>query len=545
MKVVITGGFGFLGMRLCKRILAIGEMTDANDQPVVVQKIVLFDMSQPPKDLVPQDPRIETALGDVTDAEVCKALVSEDGMCIFHLASIMSGAGEKDFDLCWKVNLEGTRNLLEACRAKDGCKFIFASTGACYGERAPGPELDSTKLLPQTSYGMTKACCELIINDYTRRGFLDGRVARLATIIPRPEVNSGLPAAFSAVIREPFFGRDVTLPVRPDMPHAVSGFRVLVRNLMHLAMLPAAALATSSDRCMNMPSLSLTLQDLQQAVKSIASEPSKLGQVKFEPDEALCAKLGTFHRNMDAARARALGMVGDTSAAAIAADFAAEYVDSSLLKPVLEITEEPRHNLLMSNALVNVFRVENAPGDITLMHIHRFDSLYFFFNATTTQFVTPVDPWKDDSLCPGEVRYGDHGTKCNLTHRIRNTGQRVMFCLDIEFLAFDGSQETHANGSAEKRAKTEPATVPGLKCTKVRPAARVYNMEVTAGSQWKGRLPFSKMLWIVQCGAHVEGDLGDKLVLPGDVQFQEGPRDLEVSVLGSRRSLKLWVVEIL
>jgi len=545
MKVVITGGFGFLGLRLCNRILAIGEMTGANEEPVVVQKIVLFDMNQPPKDLVPQDPRVETSLGDVTDAEVCKALVNEDGVCIFHLASIMSGQGEKDFDMCWKVNLEGTRNLLEACRAKKGCKFIFASSGACYGERAPGPELDSTKLLPQTTYGMTKACCELIINDYTRRGFLDGRVARLPTIIPRPEVNSGLPAAFSAVIREPFFGRDVTLPIRPDMPHAVSGFRVLVRNLLHLAMLPAAALALSSDRCMNMPSLSLTLRDLDEAVKSVASDPSKLGQVKFEPDEELCAKLGTFHRNMDATRAYALGMVGDTSAAAIAADFAAEYVDSALLKPVLEITEEPRHNRLIANPSVNVFRTENAPGDITLMHIHRVDSLYFFFNATTTQSATPTVPWKDDSLCPGEVRYGDHGTNCTLTHKIRNTGKRVMFCLDVEFLAFDESRRKQENGSAEKRAKTESETIPGLKCTKVRPAARVYELEVAAGSQWKGSLPFTKMLWIVQCGAHTEGDLGDKLVLPGDVQFQEGPRDLEVKVLGSRRTLKLWVVEIL
>merc|ERR1712129_599337 len=287
------------------------------------------------------------------------------------------------------------------------------------------------------------------------------------------------------------------------------------------------------------------LQDLHQAVMSIASDPSKLGQVKFEPDEALCTKLGTFHRNMDAARARALGMVGDTCAEAIAADFAAEYVDSAVLKPVLELTQEPRHNLVMANASVKVFRTENPPGDITLMHIHRYDSLYFFFNATTTQSATPANPWKDDSLCPGEVRYGDHGTNCTLTHRIRNTGPRVMFCLDIEFLAFDGSQGKHEIRGAAKRAKTESATVPGLKCTKERPAARVYNLELAAGSQWKGGLPFSKMLWIVQSGAHVEGDLGDKLVLLGEVHFQEGPRDLEIRVLGSRRSLKLWVVEIL
>lgn len=205
MKVVITGGFGFLGLHLCKRLLAIGELTSADDEKKEVKQVILFDLGEA-KD-VPEDPRLRIVTGDITDASECEKLIDEDGMVIFHLASVMSGDGETDFDVCWRVNLEGTRNLLEVCRKRVGCKFIFASSGACFGERPEGPETDLTKFLPSTSYGMTKACCELMINDYTRRNFLDGRVARLPTVIPRPERNSGLPAAFSDVLREPLLGK--------------------------------------------------------------------------------------------------------------------------------------------------------------------------------------------------------------------------------------------------------------------------------------------------------------------------------------------------
>eukprot|EP00913_Durusdinium_trenchii_P031882 g29859.t1 len=290
---------------MTRRLLAIGELADAEDQSQEVSQIILFDQGTPKG--IPEDPRVQLRVGDIADPAQGQQLVDEDGMVIFHLASVMSGQGEKDFDLCWRVNMEGTRNLLEACRRRRGCKFIFASSGACFGERPPGPETDGTKLLPETSY-------------------------------------------------EPLWKRDCILPLPPDLRHAVCGYRVLVRNLIHLANLPAAAFE-SSDRCMNLPCLSVTLHDLHEALKRIV-DPSKLGQVSYAPDEALAAKLRTFHHDMDAERARRLGMVGDSSAAAIAADFAAEYVDEALLKPVMEIFEEPRHWRTFGNEYVNVYRVE-------------------------------------------------------------------------------------------------------------------------------------------------------------------------------------------
>ena len=542
MKVIITGGFGFLGLHLCKRILAVGELIGADESTHVVRKLVLFDAGSPPKDM-PKDSRIEVRVGDITNADEVKSLIDEDGIVIFHLASVMSGQGEKDFDICWRVNVEGTRNLLAPCRARHGCKFVFASSGACFGERSDGPETDTTKLLPHTSYGMTKACMELVINDFTRRGFVDGRVARLPTVIPRPEPNSGLPAAFSDILRQPLRGEPAVLRLKPDMKHAVCGFRVLVRNLIHLANLPAAAFAESIDRCMNMPSLSVTLQDLAESLLKIVKDPSKLGSITYKPDAELCGKLSTFHKNMDATRARALGLMCDSSAAAIAADFAAEYVDPLLLKPVMEIYEEPRHWLSFSNEHVRVFRVENPPGDTTLMHVHRVDSLYFFFSAAQVQGTKLHEEPKDDILSCGEVRYGDHGN-CLLTHKIHNKGPPVMMCLDVELAGFQNDSQT--DGAVAKRPRTAAASLPtGLRLTKERPGARVHDLDLAAGTSWAGHIPFAKALFVVQRGAHVRGELGDRLLKPGDVFFRDGPIDMKLEVLGKRRDVAIWIVELL
>lgn len=536
MKVVITGGFGFLGLHLCKRLLAIGELTSADDEKKEVKQVILFDLGEA-KD-VPEDPRLRIVTGDITDASECEKLIDEDGMVIFHLASVMSGEGETDFDVCCRVNLEGTRNLLEVCRKRVGCKFIFASSGACFGERPEGPETDLTKFLPSTSYGMTKACCELMINDYTRRNFLDGRVARLPTVIPRPERNSGLPAAFSDVLREPLLGKDCVLNLPPDMPHAVCGYRVLVRNLLHLADLPAAAFADSTDRSMNLPCLSLTLQQLYEALQSLVPS-ARLGKVSYEPDVNLTAKLKTFHRNMLATRARSMGMVADSSAAAIAADFAAQYVDAGMLKDIVEIYEEPRHWMTFSNEHLRVFRVENAPVDTTLTHIHRVDSLYFFFSESQVQGTKWKEEPKDDVLQDGEVRYGDHGTSCTLIHKIHNKSRPVMMCLDVEFAGFH--QEPPA-----KRPKMEPPSIsPPLKLIKERPAVRVYTIDVAAGSSCSCALPFAKVLLVVHRGARIRGTLGECFVKAGDVFFREGPEEMKLEVLGSRRDLRLWVVELL
>lgn len=545
MKVLITGGFGFLGRQLCKRILALGELVSGvEEEKSVVSEVVLFDVAAAPKDL-PEDSRVRAVSGNITDAATCATLVDEDNMIVFHLASIMSGQGEKDFDLCFNVNLMGTKSLLDACRARRGSRFIFPSSGACYGERLPGPETDTVKLLPYTTYGMTKACIELLINDYSRRGFLDGRAARLPTVIPRPEINSGLPAAFSAVIREPLKGQDVTLAIHPDMPHAVCGFRCLVRNVLHLSQLPQAVFSGSVDRTMNMPALRVTLRDMHAAMLSVVQNPDQLGKVKYETDEVQTATLSTFHNDMDATRARSLGFFGDSSAAGIVTDFAAEYLSSALLKPVLELREEPRHNLVLSNSMVKVYRTESFPGDRTLMHAHRVDSLYFFFNGLNVLNEMLGEEPVEDTLSLGEVRYGDH-CRCPLVHRITFKGH--MFCLDVELVGFaaDATAESAEKQNAERLAKKARVESPpkGLGLTKERPGARVYELTVAIGTSWKAVLPYSKMLWVVKLGAQTRGSLGDRPLLPADIFFKEGPVEVELHVSG-KQSLALWIVELL
>ncbi|CAK9019457.1 unnamed protein product, partial [Durusdinium trenchii] len=505
MKVVITGGFGFLGLHVCKRLLAIGELADAEDQSQEVSQIILFDQGTPKG--IPEDPRVQLRVGDIADPAQGQQLVDEDGMVIFHLASVMSGQGR-------------------------GCKFIFASSGACFGERPPGPETDGTKLLPETSYGKLFLLLGLPTQLLSLQALppfptLTLPLRRNGHGLPNREPNSGLPAAFSDVLREPLWKRDCILPLPPDLRHAVCGYRVLVRNLIHLANLPAAAFE-SSDRCMNLPCLSVTLHDLHEALKRIV-DPSKLGQVSYAPDEALAAKLRTFHHDMDAERARRLGMVGDSSAAAIAADFAAEYVDEALLKPVMEIFEEPRHWRTFGNEYVNVYRVENAPGDTTLMHIHRVDSLYFFFSCSQVQGTKWKEEPKDDTLEDGEVRYGDHGN-CTLTHRIHNKCRPVMMCLDVEFVPFGADAAAGAAAGAAPAAKRAKTEVPGLKLIKERPACRVYTLEVAPGATASVAVPFARTLLVVHRGARVQGLGVVGLVKPGDVFFREGPEELKLDV---------------
>jgi nucleoside-diphosphate-sugar epimerase len=190
-----------------------------------VTEIVLFDVvdvESPPEDL--SDPRIVFKSGDVSDKQVCTSLVEPD-MAVFHLAGIMSGQGEANFDLCMRVNFEGSRNLMEAVRAHGQCgRFVFASTGAVYGE-TDGPEVgDRTKMLPLNTYGCTKAMCEMLVNDYSRKNFLDGRAARLPTVLVRPgKPNAATTSCFSGVVREPLNGIDVALPLTGDLPHAITG----------------------------------------------------------------------------------------------------------------------------------------------------------------------------------------------------------------------------------------------------------------------------------------------------------------------------------
>ncbi|MEE8534885.1 MAG: NAD-dependent epimerase/dehydratase family protein [Kiloniellales bacterium] len=191
MKVVITGGTGFIGQRLAHRLLEAGRLTGPTGAPEEIDELVLFAQVAPEVRPPGRDERAVLRAGDIADRAAVRALIDRDDVSVFHLASVLSGGGEQDFDLAMRVNLDGGLNVLEACRRRAGRpRLVFASSIAAFGGSAmPARVGDFTKQTPQTTYGTTKAICEQLVNADTRKGFIDGRSARLPTVIIRPGTN--------------------------------------------------------------------------------------------------------------------------------------------------------------------------------------------------------------------------------------------------------------------------------------------------------------------------------------------------------------------
>lgn len=318
MRVVITGGQGFLGRELCRALLRGEGPRAAGGQAAEVEKVVLFDVALPPdgaSDAI-ADARVVNRSGDIADPAVCQALVDEAGegpLSVFHMAGVMSGQAEKDFDTGLRVNLDGTRHMLDACRRRAGPPpvFVFCSSLAVFGETYDsGPTGDTAKVVPRNTYGMTKACGELLVNDYTRKGFVDGRSARLPTVVVRPgKPNAATTSCYSGVVREPLHGVGVALPVGRGLPHAVTSTRALVRNLviLHDAAWPEGLV----DRAATLPSRPATLQQLVDALYAVVppEQHGSLGAITDAEDEFLSRVVGGMGSNLSHDRATRLGMV--------------------------------------------------------------------------------------------------------------------------------------------------------------------------------------------------------------------------------------------
>ena len=310
MKVVITGGMGFLGQALARRIGELAALTGPSGGAEPVEEIILFDHQCPAT--LPGVPGLRVVEGDIAQREQVTGLIDRDDLTVFHLASVVSGAGEQDFDLALSVNLEGGLNILEACRARKSTpRLVFASSIAVFGgETMPETVSDTTKRTPRTTYGMTKAIGELLVGDYSRKGFLDGRSARLPTIIIRPGRPNAAASSFaSALFREPLTGTDYTLPVAPETAMPVLGARAAVENLIRLHELPGDALG--EDRALGLPSLDATVADMLNALQRAAGE-RRLGRITIDPDpfiERICAG---WPRRVDDERARGLGLTSET-----------------------------------------------------------------------------------------------------------------------------------------------------------------------------------------------------------------------------------------
>jgi nucleoside-diphosphate-sugar epimerase len=305
MRIVITGGCGFLGRRVAIRLLERGSTLGQVDE------LVLFDNARPALPL-PEDRRLNLVIGDIADRDTVRRLIAPGTDAVFHLAAIVSGQAEADTDLGYRVNLDGTRAVLDACRALGSTpRLVFASSLAVYGGALPPAVGDDTALTPQSSYGAQKAIGELLVNDYSRKGFIDGRALRLPTVVVRPGLPNRAASTFaSSMIREPLTGRDAICPVAPDTLMALASPRRIVEGLVHALGLPGDALG--QNRSLQLPGFSVSVGEMAAALRRAGGEAA-YSRIRWQPDPTIQAIVGSWSQALATPRAEALGFGRDSS----------------------------------------------------------------------------------------------------------------------------------------------------------------------------------------------------------------------------------------
>jgi nucleoside-diphosphate-sugar epimerase len=308
MKVIITGGGGFLGSQLCENLLQRGTLVGPSGAAEEIAQIVLLDaMFHRPAN----DPRVLQVKADISERDaVFSAVGTEPSTSIFHLASMVSGECEERFDDALRVNLDGGRNVFEAARAIPGRpRVVFASSIACYGgEAMQETNTDLTKQTPQTTYGVTKAICELLVNDHSRKGHFDGRSVRLPTVIIRPgKPNAAASSWASGMFREPLNGEVCQLPVRRDQCHPMTGYRTVIESFIELHEVPAEKLG--KDRAFVLPAHKVTPNLAESVVREVANERGlQIGAIVDAFDARIQGIVSNWARAVDGSRAVQLGL---------------------------------------------------------------------------------------------------------------------------------------------------------------------------------------------------------------------------------------------
>jgi nucleoside-diphosphate-sugar epimerase len=309
MRVVVTGGCGFLGRRVALQLLGRRD----------VDELVLFD-NAPPALPLPEDKRLKLVVGDIADHKVVRRVISAGTNSVFHLAAVVSGQAEADTDLGYRVNLDGTRAVLDACRELGTCpRLVFASSLAVYGGALPPVVGDETPLTPQTSYGTQKAIGELLVNDYSRKEFVDGRAVRLPTVVVRPGRPNRAASTFaSSMIREPLSGREAVCPISPDTVMALASPRRIVAGLLHAHDLPDGALG--ANRSLQLPGFSVGVGEMAAAVRRAGGEAA-YARILWEPDPQIQQIISGWPQALHAPRAEALGFIADNGIDEVVAAF--------------------------------------------------------------------------------------------------------------------------------------------------------------------------------------------------------------------------------
>jgi nucleoside-diphosphate-sugar epimerase len=309
VKILITGGGGFLGSRLAEKLRARNKDAD----------ITLLDIAFPPG----LEARFRCVTGDIASPEIIGKALARDTASVFHLASVVSGGAEADFDLGYRSNLDGMRALLEACRRLDApAKLVFASSVAAFGGKLPDVLDDSTTPAPQTSYGTQKVIGEYLVADYTRKGFLDGRSLRLPTIVVRPgKPNLAASSFASSIIREPLSGVAVDCPVPDTTGVWILSPRRVVDAFVHAHDLPSSA--WPSTRAVNLPGITLSVRQMLDAMARVAGAGTAK-RVRFVDDARIQGIVKTWPVRFRTDRANEMGFRADESFDDVVREFMAD-----------------------------------------------------------------------------------------------------------------------------------------------------------------------------------------------------------------------------
>ncbi len=321
MDVLITGGAGFVGLRLAEALARRGSL--GGEQ---IGSITLFDRSEPESMPAACESCCTAVAGDIANRSQLAEIV-KPGMSVFHLASVLSGEGEEDFDLAMRVNLEGMLALFETVRKAGDCRLVLASTIAVFGGDMPQSLSDRSKQTPQTTYGTTKAIGELLVNDYSRRGFIDARSARLPTVIVRPgKPNKAASSFASGVFREPLAGSDYVLPVREQTPMPLIGCRTVVEGIIAVHDLDSKEMG--ADRAVGLPALNVTVGDMVACLERLRGKRTGIGKVTIKPDPFIENICNGWPASIDNSRALQLGLPQDASLDEAVEQYIEDYLGS-------------------------------------------------------------------------------------------------------------------------------------------------------------------------------------------------------------------------
>jgi nucleoside-diphosphate-sugar epimerase len=307
MHILIIGAAGMIGRKLTARLIEVGQVGGN-----AISKLTLTDVVVP--QTVEFGGTVETLASDVSTPGAAAALISSRPDLIFNLAAIVSGEAEADFDKGYRINMDGMRYLLEAIR-QEGTReaykprLVFTSSIAVFG--APYPEVieDEFFTTPLTSYGTQKAICELLLNDYSRKGFVDGVGIRLPTISIRPgKPNAAASGFFSNILREPLSGIEAVLPVSRDVRHWFASPRAAIGFLMHAAEIDTSLLGWR--RSLSAPGLSATVGEEIEALRRVAGDKA-VALIKEIPDPKIISMVDGWPKNFSAKRAESLGFVAE------------------------------------------------------------------------------------------------------------------------------------------------------------------------------------------------------------------------------------------